>query len=103
VKQKPGRGGGAADFLNFGTWISHSGLHMIQEARDFTVSEGHGHPLVSCEGRWDGWDDYKACFYFGQGSQIGFYFGRVPHVQKILVMGKSKWLLLRGKKREKKL
>jgi len=31
--------------LNFGTWISHSGLHMIQEARNFTVSEGHGHPL----------------------------------------------------------
>ncbi len=32
--------------FNFGTWISHSGLHMIQEARDFIVSEGHGHPLV---------------------------------------------------------
>jgi len=32
--------------LNFGTWISHSGLHMIQEAHDFTVSEGHKHPLV---------------------------------------------------------
>jgi hypothetical protein len=32
--------------LNFGTWISHSGLHMIQEARNFTVSKGHGHPLV---------------------------------------------------------
>jgi len=32
--------------LNFGTWISHSGLHMIQEARDFTVFEGHGHPLA---------------------------------------------------------
>jgi hypothetical protein len=32
--------------LNFGTWISHSGLHMIQEARDFTVSKGHGHPLM---------------------------------------------------------
>jgi len=32
--------------LNFGTWISHSGFHMIQEARDFIVSEGHGHPLV---------------------------------------------------------
>jgi hypothetical protein len=35
--------------LNFGTWISLSGLHMIQEARDFTVSEGDGHPLVSLD------------------------------------------------------
>ncbi len=32
--------------FNFGTWISHSGLHMIQEAHDFIVSEGHEHPLV---------------------------------------------------------
>jgi hypothetical protein len=38
--------------LDFGTWISHSGLHMIQEARDFTVSEGHGHPLVRIIFQW---------------------------------------------------
>ncbi len=56
----------------------------------FTLGPMAQATLISCEGTWDGWDDYKACFYFGQGSQIGFYFGRVPHVQKILVMGKSK-------------
>ncbi len=26
-------------------------FHMIQEARDFTVSEGHGHPLVVIKGK----------------------------------------------------
>jgi len=52
--------------LDFETWISHRGLHMIQdleffwhmifiashfwEPGDFTVSEGHGHPLVKIKG-----------------------------------------------------
>jgi len=46
--------------LNFETWISHRGLHMIQDLEFFghmifrtwmgnqaTVFEGHGHPLVN--------------------------------------------------------
>ncbi len=44
----------------------------------FTLGPMAQATLVSCEGRWGGWDD-KACFYVG----------RVPHVQKKLVMGKS--------------
>ncbi len=52
MKQKLGGGGGGADFqdvgsqfwyLDFTQWASHD----PQEARDdFTVSKGHGHPLV---------------------------------------------------------
>ncbi len=50
MKQKPDGGGGGADFqdvgsqfwdLDFTKWASHD-----QEARDFTVSKGHKHPLV---------------------------------------------------------